>query len=381
MKQTNTEEIIAILQEDISQILSTMEKRTIKSDIEKIELILKYGKLSIFQTLTNEMVKTKRTIEEVTPINEEEIENKEQEEQEEIHIPTFDNTFFHFSRRLKGGEILADGVLLTGDVYVSESVIRRFDLRHNDILRLMPKEEVGEHTFPYTLEIIGNDEEKAPTNFHEVEYAVVQLDYETNEYYINADINNQPIGIDEEDEYVIPEKLVQSFDLQSGDIVSLVYQADDFESCVLRWKHNLREDEVNEPTEHYRMRNFEGQGTNVEDEEVDEEKVPRTDLQGLNILMVGMSQSRNQFVEFIKENNGELHYHDAKSGKKWRKILEQAIKRADCVIIGQRQISHSSSYATVEFAKKYAKPFGVLNTYGRGSLLLAIQEAMEKAVA
>jgi len=91
-----------------------------------------------------------------------------------------------------------------------------------------------------------------------------------------------------------------------------------------------------------------------------------------------MGVRESEYTEYFKENNGTIIVHDKKSGRKWLKNLEAAIRRVDVVIIGQQQVSHSQSQNAIALAKEYNKPHATFKSYGKQDLMKSIITALEK---
>jgi len=369
------EKIIQIIQEDIHKYSEELDEQNYSSSIEKLELVLKYARLALGSDFAS------NELPEIEPLNildeiEEEVALEEEPQPAVFYEePTLENTTFQFARAISGGYIRDNNKVLKGDVYVSESILRSLGLENGHIVALKEKPINPDYpaAFPYLISIEGKNEDVLNT-ITEFDYGIVELDYDTNKYFVKRNIHNQPIGYSEDDRYEISEKEVTKLDIMSDDIVEIAYRTNDFSSAKIRWKYNTSEVSYEPNVEQKIM------SSTVKKEPINppQEKEIKFDLEGKKILLVGMGVRASEFTDFIKENNGTIIVHDKKSGNKWRKNLEAAIKRVDVVIIGQLQVSHSQSQGAISLAKKHNKPHATFTSYGKEAFMQSIIKALEK---
>ena len=378
----NKKEIIQVMKEDILRIGQEINEYKYQDSIEKLELVIKYSKI----LLLKENMPSTNLAELAQIIGESNILESSQEDEEIPEMPmpklplaeeySLENTQLTFCRARVGGWIKNEHQLLDADLFVPESIVRSIGLVNGDLVRLEEKDTDSKHqTYPYNVFIEGNNG-LDDGQIEEFNFGIVELDYKTNHYFVERNINAQTIGYQEGDQFVIPESVVRSHDIVSDDIVDIAYRKGDFASAKIRWKYDTGE--IEKPaTIEQRIRH-----SSVEKETIKpvEEHQVKYDLEGKKILLIGMDIKNHEFRDYIKENKGSIQFHNKGSGKKWIKNLKASIARVDVVIIAQRQVSHAQSIAAVNAAKELNKPFATYTSYGREALLDSVVSALEKGM-
>lgn len=136
---------------------------------------------------------------------------------------------------------LANGRIETQDgrsIFIPESIIRKHDYSHGDIINFEPMKSNPEaNHYYYTLIQKSNS---VKTDRKEMSNAIAKYDYNTGHYYVTDNILGQSLKKlqDELDEYVLSDQEIIDYNIQEDSIVDLAwYQNNVADTIRVIWRH------------------------------------------------------------------------------------------------------------------------------------------------
>lgn len=268
-----------------------------------------------------------------------------------------------FERTLSGGIIRTS----KGDVQLPESVLRKTDIVHGDIVKVK-----NEKPSPSTLEIIQKTSNSNNESRSEFNFGVVTYNESHDCLVVEENVEGELLRVEDVPQFYVPnEEEIEFYDLEEGDIVDVVWYKHHTKTMKIIWKHHTKSKDSIEPTQAEKiLKHKKSTTSNVE--EIEEEK--GTDLlKDKHIVLLGIEPSRDKFEALVHSHGGTFEGIDSSFSTTRR---EAAYNKADVIIAGLSHVSHEATNHAVDYAKKINVPFSSFNGFGGGMFLLTVWDAL-----
>lgn len=269
-----------------------------------------------------------------------------------------------FERTLSGGIIRTN----KGDVQLSESVLRKTDITHGDIVKV----KNGKPS-PSTLQIIQKSSNSNNESRSEFNFGVVTYNESHECLVVEENVEGELLRVEDVPQFYVPnEEEIDFYDLEEGDIVDVVWYKHHTKTMKIIWKHHTKSKNSIEPTQAEKILKHKKSSTTSNVDEIEEEK--GTDLlKGKHIVLLGIETSRDKFEALVHSHGGTFEGIDSSFSTTRR---EAAYNKADVIIAGLSHVSHEATNHAVDYAKKIGVPFSSFNGFGGGMFLLTIWDAL-----
>lgn len=255
---------------------------------------------------------------------------------------------YELKRQLKGG------YLEEIDLYVPEHIIRKLGLEDGDFISAV---HLGNDK--YHFELVEKVAEQRPTNRVQLNYCILSKrdSMLVASEYLDKDGEIKLIKYnDVPHTFLINNEARIKEDLEVGSIVDIAYYSNNIDVFKVIWKHNTEGSPHVPPlpSSNYKIKN-----PKSDTKETNE-------LKGKKVLLLGGEGRTAEFEKAIVSIGGELiHAY----GNEDTKRLESMIKSCDMLITMKLNINHPAAEKAKEFAKKYKKPFRLMESRGISSLV------------
>ncbi|AQS42444.1 DUF2325 domain-containing protein (plasmid) [Bacillus velezensis] len=253
---------------------------------------------------------------------------------------------YKMKRNLKGGWIEEQGI------YVPERIVREYGLEEGDLISAV---HIADKHYKY--ELIEKSKNKQPVNRVELNYCILSKE---NSYLVASEYwkNGEKRIIKYDDiphTFLINNETIQKYDLTEGSIVDIAYKKSNVNEFKVIWKHDMNSIPYAKPLP-----------SSFYKEKVDKEEPLQTnELKGKKILLLG-GQRTADFERAIANIGGELTHADDSINLR---RLESMVKNCDYLVIMIYNVGHVRAEKAKDLAKKYNKPFDVMDSRGISNLV------------
>lgn len=289
-----------------------------------------------------------------------EVEREKEEGIKEIY-DTINNVYIgKFQRKLLGGNFG------TFSIFVPEKTVRDLELQDGDWVRgrlkYSQKTPKGATKNTYDFEVVKRAEEEMPTERCEIKFAVVEWEDDLKDFYI-TDPKEEGLKT----KILVPERNVEYFNLEKGDIVDYAYYENNKLNGRVIWKYPI--DDL--PKDSPKTSNF--YKKQDDDGEEDEEIVPI--LEGLKIAVVGYESMKNVFEKAVVERGGEFKFF---TGDESTLTLQSQIKDASRIILFPDYVAHNGMYEVKEMAKEHDIAISYPKRIGKSGFIRLLENLPEE---
>lgn len=275
---------------------------------------------------------------------------------------------FPLERKLVGG-FLSTG-LTTDNIFVPESIIKQKGFEDGDIVSAEPIPSKNPYKKLYDFELVEKAKENySPVKRESMEFGVVKYDNELSKYYIENDIHDNNLKVDEHiSRFMISTTDEAQFDVKEGDVLDISWYQDNFNKGRVVWKYKT--DELPKAP-NFSKKKLAYKETNTSPKEAPEE-IPQT-LTGKIICLVGVEPYHAEYKKLIESHGGSFIGLTSETKKV---TMTANIKKSDLVMVGISHTSHAASQYANKKAKENNIPFKAFSGYGKGNFLATVYNSL-----
>lgn len=347
----------------VTSKLSYQNYREMEEQVARIFTILESSENLIDATVRppSEPEAEEITIEDVQVIQE----KPEIEVVKKDDVSTKEDNVYTFSRRIKAGMI--DEI----DAFVPETVIHDLGLSDGDTIRATKiSESTPSKPAHYHYELVEKlDPPRSPNNVYEISMGVVSFEPSLGAYGIRKTVNSDSIVFNGEAIVLrVRDEDERDLRLKEGDIVNAAFYENNPNYMRIRWKYDLKVDEVSEnkpkPASFYKKK---------EKTESNVEQI----FEGKTIAIMGYEPGWANYREEVEKRGGKLV---TITGREDFKTIFSRIDESDALILAIGHVGHTGTIFAVDYCKKNNIPQDSVKTFGRSAFVRTAQQLLGETV-
>ena len=357
-------DILKSTKQTMINVITKLEVAQTTKDIVTVE-----EELQPYFDFLLKLVSLPQPLQHIMTLDAELLTKKEEESTSEEIEPANKKDIHVFERKAKGG------MLKGTSIFVPERTVREKSIGHGDLIHVSKFQFPASYDGPtrYVYEVVEHKYLPDPKERVEFLYCVVKYDKTINSFVTDTDSTGKAIRINDVlQTIIIKDQDVAALRITDGDIVDIAYMEDKQSEIRVIWRYANGLKEVEE-TKMNKMLSTPKKRTGTKTA-----KPMSNELDGINILMLGLKPEEAEFKQEVARYGGNLI---ALSGKESVTQIENAINSSDVAIFMLSHVSHNATLTAADYCKQVGVPFDSIHGFGKsGFVTKAIKLVEEKKV-